>query len=521
MLNRGYRIALYLRLSVEDGDAKDESNSITNQRLLLHEHIISDSSLSEQKDREIAEYKDDGYSGTNFNRPGLKTLLEDVKSGVINCIVVKDLSRFGRDYIEIGTYLDQIFPFLGVRFISVNDGYDSLSHKGQTVGLDTQFKMLIYDFYSKDLSTKYKNAIMSKCEQGQYVFGRLPLGYEKIPNTKHETRINEYEANIVKRIYKETIEGKSTNAIARGLHEDGVPTYSAIRGVTIAGGRKTIWQGATVSKILNNRFYIGEWSYNKVKVTSVGSKKLVKRPKDEWKIVPDHHQILICQDDFNKAQECLARNSRNHSSNLRKGEKHPLTGKIYCGGCGYALTYKKECRKNYFRCDYTSADWKKDCCKGANAAVLEELVLVMLNQELIKLTEFHDLIGSQKQELKMRIDKEKSVLYKHEKDLSEREREKQALYLKYAKGDLSVDSYKAEARKIEDDCLELADKVENIGCKIAGLMKEYRKDYKNLKELLSYSGVVKLTEEVVELFIKKLYLYDGNRVEIQWAFNEI
>lgn len=518
-MNGRYTIAAYLRLSLEDDDIKDESNSISNQRLLLREYVISSHEL---RNGNMIEYQDDGYSGTNFDRPGIKRLLEDVKAGTINCIIVKDFSRFARDYIELGSYLDQIFPFMGVRFISVNDSYDSVSHIGKTVGIDTQFKTLLYDFYSKDLSDKYKNAVMSKCEQGQYVFGRCPLGYEKIPGTKHEIRINEYEGNIVKRIFREAIIGKSTSAIAKGLHDDGIPTFTAIRGMKRkADNRETIWQGATVDKILNNRFYIGEWTYNKVKVTSVGSKKLVKRPAEEWKVVPNHHERLVSIEDFDKAQESLCRNKKNNISNKRKRKKHPLIGNVFCGGCGYALTYKQEYHHGCFRCNYSLANRKESCCGGFHAAVLEELILTMLNKELIRLAEFSLLLESQKQDIKVQLSKEKAELRKYEKSLSEKEKEKQARYMDYVKGDISAEIFKQESKLIDKMCSDLSVKIENINDKIGELMGEYHRDYKDMKEMLRYSGIQKLTQEVADLFIDKIYLYDGKRVEVKWSFNGI
>ena len=167
-----YSVAIYLRLSKEDEDMQDESNSIANQRLLLKGYVEENFGQCEWK-----EFVDDGFSGTNLRRPGIAELLERAKDGRVNCVIVKDFSRFSRDYIELGSYLEQIFPFLGVRFISVNDKYDSAGRLGNTMELDTSFKGLLYDLYSKDLSVKVKSSLHSRKEEGQYAIGNVPFGY--------------------------------------------------------------------------------------------------------------------------------------------------------------------------------------------------------------------------------------------------------------------------------------------------------------------------------------------------------
>ena len=194
------KLAIYLRLSLEDaaiGDGldKDESNSISSQRAMLHAYICSDRELRE---KEVLEFCDDGYSGTSMERPGMQRLLKEVKDNQIGCVIVKDMSRFSRDYIELGTYMNQIFPFMGVRFIAVNDHYDSRDHAGSTTPIDTAFQTLLYDLYSKDISVKVKASVENKCGNGEYVFGQVPFGYEKSRELKNTVVVNEKEAEIRK-----------------------------------------------------------------------------------------------------------------------------------------------------------------------------------------------------------------------------------------------------------------------------------------------------------------------------------
>lgn len=226
------RLALYLRLSIEDerdtgnGLKKDESNSIGNQRKQILEYIQQDSELCRY---ETVEFNDDGYSGTNMNRPGMQRLLKEVKENNISCIIVKDMSRFSRGYIEMGTYLNQIFPFMGIRFIAINDHYDSREHNGSTIEIDTAFQTLLYDLYSKDVSVKVKTAFENKGANGEYVFGQAPFGYEKSKEVKNTIIVNEKKAQIVRHIFSLAMQGKSSTQIARQLYEEGVPTITQIR----------------------------------------------------------------------------------------------------------------------------------------------------------------------------------------------------------------------------------------------------------------------------------------------------
>ena len=197
-----YQIAIYIRLSKEDDKFKEESNSITMQRILLQRYVAENFS-----DYDLLEFCDDGYTGTNFERPGMQEMLELVRDSKINCIVVKDFSRFARDYIELGSYLEQIFPFMGVRFISVNDNYDSKNYQGSIADIDVNFKNLLYDLYSKDLSQKVRSSLAVRKEKGQYVSGNCPLGYEKAPEDRHALLIAEDEAEVVRRIFSLTVEG--------------------------------------------------------------------------------------------------------------------------------------------------------------------------------------------------------------------------------------------------------------------------------------------------------------------------
>ena len=224
------RTAIYLRISSEDADLrtgeKNESESISNQRSLLREYVSSHADLS---DSEILEFCDDGWSGTNFERPAVKALLEQVRRGQINCILVKDLSRFGRDYLTVGDYISRVFPFLGVRFISVNDGFDS-SNPLDIDSLDTSFRTLIYDLYSRDLSRRVKSAKRARAERGAFLSPYAPYGYVKDPEDKNHLLVDTEAADVIRRIFQMAADGAKPWQIAAALKKYRMPE-EAERGV--------------------------------------------------------------------------------------------------------------------------------------------------------------------------------------------------------------------------------------------------------------------------------------------------
>ncbi len=296
------RIAIYMRLSKEDGNDDSESNSIINQRLLLQQYAAG-----HFEDYTLQEFQDDGFSGLNFNRPGIVKLLKAAEDGEIDCIIVKDFSRFSRDYIEMGNCLERFFPKLGVRFISVNDSYDSEYRMGSSSGLDTAFKSLLYDLYSKDLSVKVKASLRTKKEQGQYVSGTCPFGYRKSPKDRHMLLIDEEEAAVVKRIFRMTAEGRNSAEIAECFNREGVKTPIQFR-IEKQGikrqpkGGRFVWSRSTVCAILRNPVYTGDIVYGKYTRYEVGGKNHLK-PKCKWKTHHGHHEAIIERDFFEMIQK--------------------------------------------------------------------------------------------------------------------------------------------------------------------------------------------------------------------------
>lgn len=369
-----YRIAIYIRLSKEDNRWKEESNSVTMQRVFLKKYVVENFT-----EYELFEFCDDGYTGTNFERPGMQEMLKRIRNREINCVIVKDFSRFARDYVELGSYLEQIFPFLGVRFISVNDGYDSSDHPGSIAGLDVNFRNLLYDLYSRDLSEKVRASLTIKKEKGQYVSGNSPFGYEKDPKDRHALLIAEDEAEVVRRIFSLALAGRTSVEIAKLLNEEGVRTpieFKIEKGKTSRRpkGERFLWNAGTICGILRNEIYIGNIVQKKYAKDFVGGKNR-RTSREEWLISHGHHEPVIRKEDFDKVQE-----GRGRKRPPRYNRTHPLVGKMVCAGCKRNLCYRRGLNP-YFTCRNRYLNTMDHCVGRVNAMMAEQYVLWMMREK--------------------------------------------------------------------------------------------------------------------------------------------
>lgn len=498
------QIAIYLRLSKEDGKWKVESYSITMQRMLLHRYVEENFS-----DYDLFEFVDDGYTGTNFERPGMQSMLEMVKELKIDCIIVKDFSRFARDYIELGSYLEQIFPFMGVRFISVNDGYDSNDYHGSLADIDVNFKNLLYDLYSKDISQKVRSSIAIKKEQGQYVSAHSPFGYEKDPKNRHGLLIEEDEAEIVRKIFSLALGGRTSVQIARLFNETGVKTpieFKIEKGKTSRApkGGQFIWNSATICQILRNEIYIGNIVQKKTQKEFVGGKNRLN-PREEWLVSNNHHAPIIDRETFDKVQE-----GRGKKKNPAKNRAHPLTGRLVCGCCKKNLRYRGTGLNPYFFCCYRYSNHMENCVRKVNAMFAEQYVLFMMQDKIIaddeteKLCkEAADRLGADIKELKHRRRKLLSVAAK-QRNLKFEE------YQDYRMGKTDVFQTGGEAMESVERELE----------SLAGSILQKEKEYAELV----YAGdrrdpgdqFAALTKEMLDRYIEKVIVYSEQDIEICW-----
>lgn len=506
-----YRIAIYMRLSCDDGDCDAESNSIANQRQLLRSYVAQHFT-----NYELKEYQDDGFTGTNFNRPSVTELLNDVKQGVVHCIIVKDLSRFSRDYIDIGSYLEQIFPFAGVRFIAIGDGYDSDDYKGNIAGMDTSFKNLINDLYCKDISVKVKSALSIKKEKGIYVNGSCTFGYRKDPSDKHILLIDEEEAAIVRRIFQMTAEGVSSHKIAQIFNAEGVKTpieYKMERGIVMMKpkGGHFEWSGSTICQMLRNATYAGDFVYNKYETPEVSGKARL-RPRSEWKIFRNHHEAIVDRETFEFIQQ-----SRGTKKTV-KYERHPLIGKMECGRCHKSLNIARS-KNPYFFCGNRYVTRYEGCVRQVNVQFLEQYILFKLQEE------------ADKQELQhvysKTMEEAKAVLVKAVKEKGEIDRKVKALqaeqmriYEAYAFRKIDRAEYLEKKENLQEQIINQNCMLSEVAERIERMRQILDMEELTLYEYVKSNGLSALTKDVVNRFVKRIVIYDENHIEVEWNYSE-
>lgn len=338
-IKRIYHAAIYARLSKEDGASsgagKKESNSISNQKSLIRDF------LKDKEDIEVvSERVDDGYSGSNFDRPQFQLMMEDIKKGIIDCVVVKDLSRFGREYIDSGRYIERLFPALGVRFIAVNDHIDS-AVGGQADGIVLSFKNLMNDAYCRDISIKIRSHLEVKRKNGDYTGAFTPYGYLKDEKDKNRLVPDAYAAGIVKEIFRLKLGGMSQTAIAQHLNSRGILSpmeYKHSIGIRIQDNFRTHdraeWSAMSVRRILENEIYTGTLVQGKHTTPNHKVKKLVEKPEREWVRIENSHEPVIGQREFSLVQRLLGMDTR---TSPHETEVYVLSGLAVCGDCGASM----------------------------------------------------------------------------------------------------------------------------------------------------------------------------------------
>ena len=351
-----WSVALYIRLSQEDSDngtEKQESNSVTSQKTLLNEFI------EEHDDLIVYDtYIDDGFTGTDFNRPSFQRLLEDMRNGNINCVIVKDLSRLGRNYIEVGNYIEQVFPLFNIRFIAINDLVDSFKNPSSTNTILVPFKNLINDEYARDTSTKIRTSLNGKKKKGEFIGAFPSYGYIKDPKDKHKLIIDEVAADIVRKIFNWNVnEGLGKIAICHKLNDLGILNPTGHKKLELGQNYNNYgikdntytWTPSTVRNILNNEVYIGNTVQGKRRTKSYKVHKVEVVPKEEWVRVENTHEPIIDKETFTKAQELSRRDTK---VSQKTNELSIWAGFLKCADCRRAMNKKSSTNKSGSKYEY-------------------------------------------------------------------------------------------------------------------------------------------------------------------------
>ena len=344
IIDKTYYAAIYLRLSKEDGDTssgeKKESNSIANQRKLIEDYLNKHPEITF-----VQEFCDDGYTGANFDRPDFQRMMEQVKQRKINCIIVKDLSRFGRDYIDSGKYIEKIFPSLGIRFIAINDNYDSVQSNQAGNEIILPFKNLINDSYSRDISIKIRSNLDIKRRNGEFVGTHVVYGYRRSDEDKNKLVIDQTVAPIIQSIFSMKMDGFSPAQIADKLNKDGVPSpyeYKRLNGDKFHTGFKkqvhTEWSPVAVYRILKNEMYTGTLVQGKTSTPNHKIKSRTKKDEADWMRTENAHDAIITPALFDTIQKLMLEDTRSPSGD---DSVHLFSGKVFCADRQSTMTRKK------------------------------------------------------------------------------------------------------------------------------------------------------------------------------------
>lgn len=534
MSRQHFLAAMYLRLSRDDGDAGDVtakdgkrkswSNSIGNQRELVKAFI------HEQQDIELYDsYVDDGFSGSNFDRPEFKRMISDIEAGRVNCVIVKDLSRFGRDYIESGKYIQKIFPALSVRFIALTDHYDSFHADAGESGIVLPVKNFINDSYCRDISTKVKSQFEVKRKNGECIAPFALYGYRKADNNKNQLVVDNYAAQIVRNIFNWKMEGMAVSAIADQLNGLGILSpkeYKKSTGTNYRGGFsgavKSAWSSTTVKRILTNEMYLGHMVQGKTGKINYKLKKTVQKPEEEWVKVENTHEPVIPEEVFQVVRNLLRTDGRVSPVS----EKNSFfTGILFCGDCGEQMIRRvnryKNTQKVYYICS------TKNRCEGCSRHSIPEEVLKLLVLETVM--KFANCFLEEKQmyekALGMKINYGSIVCCDKEIARLKEEQNKYAslcagLYEDLKEGIITKDEFehlhsefKRKAGEFEDTRRKQEHRLKELSKK--GVLSEER-----LKTMRDCPGLKEVDRHTLCSMVKEIRVFENHRIEIEFYYTD-
>ncbi len=513
----------YLRLSHEDGDKK-ESNSITGQKDLIHDYFNHHPEIIE-----CGMKIDDGFSGSSFDRPAFQEMMADVKAGKINCIVVKDLSRFGRNYLDSGEYIEKIFPFLGVRFIAINDNYDSLNRKTEFDELMIPFKNLINEAYCRDISIKIRSQLETKRRRGDFTGSFAAYGYLKDPENKNRLLIDAFAANVVRDIFCWKIKGLSAGDIAERLNRDGILApldYKKSQGLRFATpfgiNIHSVWNATTILRILKNPIYTGVLEQGKSTTPSFKVKRRILKSREEWSIVRGAHKAVIAQNDFEIVQKLLAMDTR---TSPKSNVVELFSGIVYCGECGAAMVRKTvpSGKKKYIYYVCAAHKNEKTCyAHSLRDSILEGIILesvkrqvqsVLGMEKVLELIKMATLQQADMKKYQERLDKKNGEISRYKKLLC-------SLYENVMDGVIDKEEYQKLKKNYTGLLSEAQKRAKIIRTEIRQIMESNMEEKNWLDQLKKYQNFTVLDRAVVVCLIEKILVYKNKQVEIVYNWQE-
>ncbi len=518
-----YNIAIYIRLSMADeeiGSSKAESDSIVNQRSLISRYLDRHPALSRYK---RTEFCDDGYTGTNTNRPAFTDMMKRIKDGEFNLICVKDFSRFSRDYIEIGDCLECLFPFLGVRFISINDNYDSDDYKGTTGGLDVVMRNIVYAAYSKDLSVKTTTAKIQLMKQGKFVGGYATYGYVLHPTIRNKLAVDPDAAEVVRHIFDLATQGFKPTEIAIKLNQEDILTpgqYFISKHPDTNKYRHTSdklsWSHSMVYKVLTNLVYTGTTVGYKAKIVAPLSRKVKKQEDKDRYIVEGTHEAIVSREIFDKAQECIKRTNRKPAVKA----EYSLRSLIRCGNCGRSMLFNRN--KTGFYCTYGRTDPDSGCPSKPILAVealekcIYDAIMLYLSASGTKGKTSNELLKMKKNELEKCVESITDI----QKQRDKLKKQKLHDYERYTAGTMSKQAYLDNKRNIDEKLSALKQQISDAEQRMRKLEEIDEQSEAISPETAAFVNEPKLTYEMAHAFVDMVYVYPDGTNEIRWKFKD-
>lgn len=513
------KAAAYLRLSREDGD-KMESDSIRTQRDIIHNYVREHFGI------EIVDtYIDDGYSGTTYDRPAFQRMMQDVEDRKVNCIIVKDLSRFGRNYIETGRYLEKIFPVIGVRFIAINDHYDTNDEHYDTDKIIIPFKNLINDAYCRDISIKIRSAKESKRKNGQYIAAFAPYGYKKDPNDINKLLIDEPAAEIVRMIFNWKIDGYGISAMTRMINEMKIDTpmqYKLKQNPNFRsgfrGGRNPKWDAIMIQRILKNEIYTGTMIQGRTEKINYKINRFRRTDPSEWARVEGTHEAIISKDMFDLTKDIMSRDSRTPSY----GEKvYLFSGYIKCGDCGGSMKRRiatKPSGKQYFYyvCNNSGCSMheisEKKLIDAVTAAVKVQISMVNDLTSLINNGQLKGQIypGLKPVEAQIAAAEKEAGRYR---DLVSR------LYIDYQENNFELEEYTEMNQRFSQKAKEYETVLKDLNEKKQKILSSGNQ-FPWLERYIRYKDAKELDRRMVVSLIDLITVYDKDHIEIRFQHED-
>lgn len=545
LINKIYCAAVYLRLSKEDSDLsrhdnKKESNSITNQKLLIKEF------LKTMPEVEIYDYYiDDGFSGSNFDRPDFKRMREDIYDGKVNMVIVKDLSRFGREYIDTGKYVQKIFPSLGVRFISVIDHFDSNAATTNDTHLLVPVKNFVNDNYCRDISQRVRTHQDTMRKNGLYIGAYVAYGYKKDPNNKNKIIIDEQAADIVKKIFQWRLSGMNVYSIVAKLNELGILSpmaYKRMQGINFktgfTEGNQTLWCDSTVYGILKNKIYVGVLEQGKKSRISYKVKKTVNIPREEWAVIEENHDAIISKSDFKKIQQLSKRDTKRS-----KDEEvvYLFSGMLFCKDCKKQMTrrctkYKGKQYVSYICSTYnkqqgcTRHSIKEDqIAESVLKSLQKHIELVGKLKKMLDTTMIiEDLVEDSTKELSQVLTKSVNEdlrdndrrIKKKTKEINRYSEIISSLYNDLQEGIISEEEY-VSYRGIYEEKLRLLDRqIASLGKEMERVIENERKSREWLHQAYHKGNMTELSRLALVSFVDRIYCGEDNQILIKLRYKD-